>query len=224
MDKPSTPVTSMPRHTILALLLLGITMTAVALVVIQPQFSSIDEPTTQETMSSQGVQSFQAIGVDYSRCADRRNWLALTDDAPYRPFNLQVIMQDGSPVQGLCIVFLRDLLPSRPIQYIGACRTGQNGRCTLSVPVGLIRLYFADSSILGRNLDLSVNEIRPAGMGRTDNLAYIIDEDSITAEAVLVVTLRGEEYITIKSATRSGDGTLTILNPDVPDWTQQSIE
>jgi hypothetical protein len=211
---------SIPRHTLLALVLLGIVVTFAIVVVIDAgQNTETAEPITITKATLQPAVMAQ------SACSPAIAWPPVAHNfVPYQQFTMRVIMQDGSPVQGLCITFLRDAVPVRPIEYVGACRTGQTGLCSLSVPIGLIRLYFDATEINGRSMDLSLNEIRPANTGRTDNLGYLIDEDYVTAEALLVVMPRGADHITIKSATRADDGTLTILNPDVPEWTQQRVE
>lgn len=210
-----------PRHTLVAFIMLGFALTVAAVVAIQPTIVNNEPAAPDEpAVLADSLPAIQAV----STCSSTSEWPRVEHDASYRPFTMRVITQNGAAVEGLCVTFLRDLLPSKPIQYVGACRTGQNGQCSLSVPVGLIRLYFSDTTIEGRSLNLSLNEIRLAGMGRTDNLAFMIDEDRTTADALLVVLPRGRSEVTIKSATVAADDSLTILNPDVPDWTQQRIE
>ena len=142
----------------------------------------------------------------------------------YRLFSMQVLLPDLTPIQGMCITILLDAVPVYPLSYVGACRTGVSGRCSLAVPPGLLRLHFDETIINSQTLDLSVNEIQFGPTNPTDNLAFLVSDDDTTASATLVIVTRTDETFTIKNVRPDADGRLTILNPDLPDWAEQPID
>ena len=174
------------------------------------------------------IEATKIPAVAESRCSSPSMWPSITtipiEESSFRAWNIEVMLQDRTPIQGLCITVLLDAVPVYPLSYVSSCRTGLDGRCTLTVPSTLLRLHFDETTIEDMTLDLSVNEIVYAAVTPTDNLAYYIAEGEKTASATLVVVPRTESTFTIKNARPNSEGQLIIQNPDIPDWAGQIID